>query len=86
MNTESEKNLADLEAQVRQMVESLTFSKVSLDQPLLSTQLLDSIGVVDLVVEIEKKWAITFDLQHVNENSFNTVQQIAQKIFEVKKV
>lgn len=72
--------LGELENRIQEVVKRITFSDVTMDQPLLSTQLLDSIGVVDLVVEIEKQFGVAFDLQQVNEREFNTVRQIAHKI------
>lgn len=74
------KDLSDLENRIQAVVKRITFSDVKTDQPLISSQLLDSIGVVDLVVEIEKQFGVSLDLQQVNEREFNTVQQIALKV------
>ncbi|MBX3021707.1 MAG: hypothetical protein KF799_08540 [Bdellovibrionales bacterium] len=73
-------NLSDLESQIQSLVKRITFTEVTRDQPLISTNLLDSIGVVDLIVELEKQWKVSIDLQQVNEREFNTVEQIARKI------
>lgn len=72
----------DLESRIQAIIKRITFSDVTKDQPLISTQLLDSIGVVDLVVELEKQFGVTLDVQQVTESEFNTVQQIARKVAE----
>lgn len=74
----------ELESQIQQVVKRITFTDVAKDQPLISTQLLDSIGVVDLVVELEQQFGISLDLQQVNEQEFNTVQQMARKVSELR--
>lgn len=76
----SHTDLNELETRIQVLVKRITFTEVTKDQPLISTQLLDSIGVVDLVVELEKQFGVSIDLQQVNEREFNTVQQIAHKI------
>jgi acyl carrier protein len=75
-------DLAELETRIQAVIKRITFSDVAKDQPLISTQLLDSIGVVDLVVELEKQFGVTLDVQQVTESEFNTVQQIARKVAE----
>ena len=70
----------ELEPQVQQIVSQISFSQVEKTQPLLSTQLLDSIGVVDLIVQLEEKFGVHFDLQHVTPERFNTVELIAREV------
>lgn len=70
----------NLELKVQQIVSRIAFSQVTPEQPLISSQLLDSIGVVDLVVALEKEFGISLDLANVNEREFNSVKQIALKI------
>ncbi len=81
MQTESP-DLTELETRIQAVIKRITFSDVAKDQPLISTQLLDSIGVVDLVVELEKQFGVTLDVQAVTAAEFNTVQQIARKVAE----
>lgn len=70
----------NLELKVQQIVSRIAFSQVTPEQPLISSQLLESIGVVDLVVALEKEFGISLDLANVNEREFNSVKQIALKI------
>jgi len=72
--------ISELENRIQAVVKRITFADVTKDQPLISTQLLDSIGVVDLVVELEKQFGVALDLQQINEREFNTIEQMARKV------
>ena len=72
--------------QIRQLqstVEKIAFRKVREDEPLLSSQLIDSIGFVDLVVALERQFSIRIDINSVSERNFNTVTDIV-KFLETK--
>ena len=72
--------------QIRQLqstVEKIAFRKVREDEPLLSSQLIDSIGFVDLVVALEQQFSIRIDINSVSERNFNTVTDIV-KFLETK--
>lgn len=69
--------------QVQSAVEKIAFRKVRDDEPLLSTQLIDSIGFVDLVVELEREFCLKIDVNAVSERNFNTVADII-KFLETK--
>lgn len=73
-------DLGTLQSKIQEIVKRVTFSEISGDQPLISSNLLDSIGVVDFIVELEKETGISIDLQQVNERDFNTAEQIARKV------
>lgn len=73
---------AQLEGKIREIVKRVTFSDVTREQPLISTNLLDSIGVVDVLVELEQAFGVNIDLQQVNEREFDTVEQIARTVAE----
>jgi D-alanine--poly(phosphoribitol) ligase subunit 2 len=72
----------DIERSICDIVKGITFTMVERDQPLISTNLLDSIGVVDFIVEIEHKFGVSIDLQQVNPRDFDTVEQIARQVSE----
>lgn len=78
----AELDLQELEKQLQSIVNKISFSKVSVDQPLISTQVLDSIGVVDFVVEVEQRFGVAMDLQDFHEANLNTVTQIARKLHQ----
>lgn len=62
--------------QVQTAVEKIAFRKVTHDEPLLSSQLIDSIGVVDLVVALEQEFGVQIDINSVSTQNFNTVNEI----------
>jgi len=70
----------DIVHRISSAVETVAFRKVQQDEPLLSTQLIDSIGVVDLVVNLEKEFKVAIDINSISENNFNTVNDIAKFI------
>lgn len=69
--------------QVQSTVEKIAFRKVREDEPLLSSQLIDSIGFVDLVVALEQEFHVKIDVNAVSERNFNTVTDIV-KFLETK--
>lgn len=72
----------DVQPIINEIVNQLCFTQVKPEQSLISSQLLDSIGVVDLIVKLEEKFGIRFDLQHVSESRFNTVEQITHEVVQ----
>lgn len=70
----------EIELKITELVKGIVFSDVSKSQELLTTNLLDSIGIVDLVVQIEDQLGVHFDLQEVNETTFNSVEKITAQI------
>lgn len=69
-------NLA-LEASISTLASEIVFKSVNADDPLISSGLLDSIGLVDLVVAIEEAFSINIDIGQVNESNFNTARMIS---------
>ena len=61
---------------VQSAVEKIAFRKVDESEPLLSSQLIDSIGFVDLVVALEQEFKVKIDVNAVSERNFNTVTDI----------
>lgn len=74
------RDLGALETKIQEIIKRVTFSDVNKDQPLISTNILDSIGVVDFIVELEKLLNVSIDLQQVNAREFDTVEQMARKL------
>lgn len=69
--------------QVQTVVEEIAFRKVSESEPLLSSQLIDSIGFVDLIVALEKQFKVKIDVNSVSESNFNTVDEIVQYVTKI---
>lgn len=79
----SPEQVHQVQLQVQSAVEKIAFRKVTADEPLLSTQLIDSIGFVDLVVALEQNFGVSIDINSVSDRNFNTVNEIV-KFLETK--
>ncbi|MCT4638590.1 MAG: phosphopantetheine-binding protein [Bacteroidales bacterium] len=61
---------------IAQEIEELTFQKVSSKDPLISSNLLDSITVVDLAVAIEEETGINIPFTDISVNNFDNIDLI----------
>ncbi len=61
----------------------MAFRAVRLDESLLSTLIIDSIGLVDLVVILEKKLSIGLDLGAISRENFDTVNDMVLHVQEL---
>lgn len=62
----------------------IAFSKVSTDQELWESKILDSITIVELVVEIEDEFGIKIPFNEITVESFSTVEKMVQYIHSKK--
>jgi acyl carrier protein len=69
-----------LEQIVLAEVKTIAFRQVQRDEPLLTSNVVDSIGLVDLLVALENKFSIRIDANSVNPQNFNTVADMVQLI------
>ena len=63
----------DIRDFLRNEIESLVFQKVSDDESLIKSKLLDSITVVDLMVAIEEQTGVHIPAGDVNADNFDTI-------------
>ena len=61
-------------------IQELAFEKVELNDPLWSSEILDSITIVELAVEIEKKYNIEVPFDEIIEDNFETVAKLMNYI------
>lgn len=61
-------------------IENLVFYRVSEEEALVSSKLLDSIGLVDLAVAIEQQYGIKIPFNEINEENFDQIRLIAEYI------
>lgn len=61
-------------------IEELAFSKVELNDSLWTSKILDSISIVELVVEIENEYSISVPFNEIIEGNFETVANMIQYI------
>lgn len=65
-------------------IQELAFENVELNDALWSSEILDSITIVELAVEIEKKYGIEIPFDEIIEDNFETVAKLLE--FITKKV
>ena len=54
--------------------------KLSLDEPLITSGLIDSFHLVDLALIVEDEFGVRIDDTELNSNCFNTISQLANLI------
>lgn len=69
---------------VRSEVENIVMRKVGDSELLLSSGLIDSIGVVDLAVELELKLGVSIDARDIVLNNFDSIDKITTYIASKK--
>ena len=61
-------------------IEELAFSKVEVNDSLWQSKILDSISIVELVVEIENEYFISVPFNEIIEDNFETVANMINYI------
>lgn len=61
-------------------IEELAFTKVTKDEPLWESKILDSITIVELVVEIESEFSISVPFNEIVVDNFETVENMVNYI------
>jgi D-alanine--poly(phosphoribitol) ligase subunit 2 len=61
-------------------IQEIAFSKVEADEFLWSTKILDSITLVELIVEIETEYSIKVPFNEIIEDNFETVSRMIKYI------
>lgn len=74
MPDELESNLAQ---QIAAKIVKQPGRKISADEPLLTTGLIDSFSLVDLALLVEDTYGVRIDDSELNPDTFDTVAQLA---------
>ena len=74
----------ELRKYIQNELKELIFKTVDFDEPLMSTKVLDSILLVDLIVSIEEYTDITIPTGEVNEDNFETINKMNEYIVSLK--
>ena len=79
--------LADLRAEVAAVfAHTLKIEVSSLDTDLLATGLLDSLGFVDLLLELERRCGVRVALESVEPEDFRSIARIAEFVATQRRV
>ncbi len=70
----------DITEKVRKLVEEIAFKKVSDDEALYTSNLIDSMGTVDLAMMLEEEFDIKIDTRDIIESNFDSVHKLVDYI------
>ena len=65
-------------------IKSISFVQLGLDDSIIESQLLDSIGLIDLVIFIEANIGVKIPTNDINKENFDTVNKIADYLMKRK--
>jgi len=69
--------LANIKSKIKHRINN---ELVQDDENLFSSSVIDSFGLIDLVVYIEKEFSIDIDFEDLNEDNFSTINSITSFI------
>ncbi|MDD2888731.1 MAG: acyl carrier protein [Aliarcobacter sp.] len=65
---------------IKPLVEEIAFKVVNIDEPLYTSNLIDSMGTVDLAMMLEEEFSIKIDTRDIIESNFDSVNKLANYI------
>ncbi|QKE28564.1 D-alanyl carrier protein [Arcobacter acticola] len=65
---------------IKPLVEEIAFKKVDIDEPLYTSNLIDSMGTVDLAMMLEEEFNIKIDTRDIIESNFDSLTKLANYI------
>ena len=70
----------DIINRIKPLVEELAFKKLENDEPLYTSNLIDSMGTVDLAIMLEEEFNIKIDTRDIIESNFDSLDKLAKYI------
>jgi D-alanine--poly(phosphoribitol) ligase subunit 2 len=70
----------NLVERIKPLVEEIGFKKVGIDEALYTSNLIDSMGTVDLAMMLEEEFNIKIDTRDIIESNFDSVNKLANYI------
>ncbi|MBF7071207.1 acyl carrier protein [Aliarcobacter butzleri] len=70
----------DIIERIKPLVEEIAFKKVEIDEPLYTSNLIDSMGTVDLAMMLEEEFNIRIDTRDIIESNFDSIEKLANYI------
>ncbi|MDD2895986.1 MAG: acyl carrier protein [Aliarcobacter sp.] len=65
---------------IKPLVEEIAFKTVNIDEPLYTSNLIDSMGTVDLAMMLEEEFDIKIDTRDIIESNFDSVNKLTDYI------
>lgn len=72
--------IVNLNERIKKLVEELTFKKVSIDEPLYTSNLIDSMGTVDLALMLEDEFNIKIGTEDIIEPNFDSIEKLSNYV------
>ncbi len=69
--------MQDIIMRIKPLVEEITFKSVSMDEALYTSNLIDSMGTVDLALMLEDEFDIKIDTRDIIESNFDSIEKLA---------
>ncbi len=70
----------DIINRIKPLVEELAFKKLENDEPLYTSNLIDSMGTVDLAIMLEEEFNIKIDTRDIIVSNFDSIEKLANYI------
>ena len=70
----------DIANRIKPLVEEITFKSVEIDEPLYTSNLIDSMGTVDLAMMLEDEFGIKIDTRDIIESNFDSIRKLVNYI------
>lgn len=70
----------DLIGKIKPLVEEIVFKKVEINEALYTSNLIDSMGTVDLAMMLEEEFNIKIDTRDIIESNFDSLDKLANYI------
>lgn len=70
----------DIIERIKPLVEEIIFKEVGNDEPLYTSNLIDSMGTVDLAMMLEEEFNIKIDVRDIIESNFDSVNKLVDYI------
>ena len=70
----------DLIQKIKPLVEEIAFKQVRVDEPLYTSNLIDSMGTVDLAMMLEDEFDIKIDTRDIIESNFDSISKLVNYI------
>lgn len=72
--------MKELAERIKPIVEDIAFKSVSYDEALYTSNLIDSMGTVDLAMMLEEEFNISIDTRDIIEDNFDSIEKLEQYI------
>ena len=70
----------EITKRIKPLVEEIIFKEVGNDDPLYTSNLIDSMGTVDLAMMLEEEFDIKIDTRDIIESNFDSISKLVNYI------